>query len=48
MNLQNKIKLFAISQQMLEKELDAVETKHHIELGRDQNVTQDRDDEFYP
>ena len=48
MSIQDKIKLFAMSHQLLERELDGVEAKHQIELERDQSTTQDRDDEFYP
>jgi Swt1-like HEPN len=44
--LEEKIKLFSMSQQMLERDLDSVEINHNIDLGRQEIET--KDDEFYP
>jgi len=47
MNTDDRIKLFGMSTQMLERELDAVEATHQLELGRG-SLTDDKDEAFYP
>jgi hypothetical protein len=42
------IKLFAISHQMLERELDAVEKAFGLELGRERKSEESKDDDYYP
>lgn len=46
--MEEKIKLFAISNQMAERALDYVEGDLRLDLGRDFNPDQDKDDEYYP
>jgi hypothetical protein len=48
MNLEQKIKLFAISNQLLENDLDRVEREHSIDLGRDHQKTLAKDQDYYP
>jgi hypothetical protein len=42
------IKLFGMSHQMVERELDAVEHKHQLDLGRDLKTTVSKDEDYYP
>ena len=42
------IKLFAISNQLLENQLDAVEHEFQIDLGRGHLKTLERDETYYP
>lgn len=44
----DKIKLFALANQLTEKNLDFVEAELQIDLQRDSETSQDRDDDFYP
>ena len=47
MNVDNSIKLFGMSGQMVERELDAVEKKFNLDLNR--NIgNSDKDEEYYP
>lgn len=46
MNLEDKIKLFHLSTQMLERDLDFVEAKLGLDLMREEKDS--KDDEFYP
>ena len=48
MNAEQRIKLFAISNQLLENDLDRVEREYAIDLGRDHKKLLSRDDEYYP
>lgn len=42
------IKLFGISHQMLERELDGVEKAYGIDLGREHWIDEAKDDAYYP
>lgn len=46
--MDERIKVFAISNQMAERALDAVEDSFQLDLGREINSDQDRDEEYYP
>ena len=46
--MEDKIKLFAMSNQMLERDLDYIEDELRLDLGRDFDPEQDKDEEFYP
>ncbi|MDP2748672.1 Swt1 family HEPN domain-containing protein [Pseudomonas sp.] len=46
--MEDKIKLFAISNQMTERTLDYLESDLKLDLGRDIGTIQDKDDEYYP
>lgn len=46
--MEERIKVFAISNQMAERALDAVEEKLRLDLGRELSSVQDKDDEYYP
>jgi len=46
--MEDKIKLFAISNQMAERALDYIEDDLKIELGRDFDPEKDKDEEYYP
>lgn len=46
--MENKIKLFAISNQMTERTLDYLERDLNIDLGRAELSEQEKDDEYYP
>jgi len=48
MNIEQRIKLFKISQQMLEGELDTIEEKYMLDLGRKEERTEEKDEEYYP
>jgi Swt1-like HEPN len=48
MTQEEKIKLFALSNQIVESELDHIEERYAIELGRKQSTNEDREDEYYP
>lgn len=48
MSVPDKIKLFGMSQFMLERELDRVEGDLKLPLGRDGHLPQERDDSYYP
>jgi hypothetical protein len=45
---EREIKLFAMSHQMLERDLDTVEQKLNFDLGRDQETDNSKDQEYYP
>lgn len=42
------IKLFGISHQMLERELDGVEKAYGIDLGREHRIDEAKDEAYYP
>lgn len=46
--MEDKIKLFAMSNQMAERALDYVEDNLKVELGRDFDPEKDKDEEYYP
>jgi hypothetical protein len=46
--MEDKIKLFAMSNQMAERTLDYVERDLKIDLGREIDATEEEDDEYYP
>lgn len=46
--MEEKIKLFAMSNQMAERSLDYIEKDYKIDLARDFDPEQDKDDEYYP
>lgn len=46
--MEDKIKLFAMSNQMVERDLDYIESDLRLDLGRDFDPEQDKDEEFYP
>jgi hypothetical protein len=46
MNSEDKIKLFAMSNQLVERDLDKVEKAIHIDLGRE--LIDNKDEEYYP
>lgn len=46
--MEDKIKLFAMSNQMAERTLDYVEKDLKIDLGRDTGHESDKDEEYYP
>ncbi len=48
MNPSDRIKLFRLSHEIVERELDAVERTFNIDLGRDSADEQDKDQEYYP
>ena len=48
MSIEDKIKLFAMSHQMLERELDRIEAKHKLDLGRISEANLDLDEQYYP
>jgi hypothetical protein len=46
--MEDRIKIFAISNQMAERALDAVEESLGLDLGREFNQGKDKDDQYYP
>ena|SRR5690348_4593542 len=42
------VKLFGMSHQMVERELDGVERHHQIDLGRTQKLDEAKDEAYYP
>jgi len=46
MNIEDRIKLFAMSNQLVERDLDKVEASEHVDLGR--GAIDDKDEEYYP
>ncbi len=44
----DRIKVFAISNQMAERALDGIERDLHLDLGRDISFETDEDDDYYP
>jgi hypothetical protein len=46
--MDEKIKLFAISNQMAERSLDYIEKELKLDLGRDFDPEKDKDEEYYP
>lgn len=48
MNIQDKIKLFRISHEIIESELNKVESFHNIDLGRNKENDDEKDQEYYP
>lgn len=46
--MEEKIKVFAISNQMAERALDAVEKSLRLDLQRDLATEDDKDDDYYP
>lgn len=47
-NQEERIKLFAISNQLLENDLDRVEREHAIDLGRNHLRVVEQDQDYYP
>jgi hypothetical protein len=48
MSTSEKVKLFGMSNFMLERDLDRVENEFKLDLGRDMGLPDDRDDSYYP
>jgi len=48
MDAYNVVKLFRLSHEMLERDLDQIETRHELDLGRRQASPAERDNEYYP
>lgn len=48
MSIEDKIKLFAMSYQMVERELDRIEDKHKLDLERGSEANLDIDEQYYP
>lgn len=48
MSPSDRIKLFAIANQLAENELDQLEKKFQLDLGRDTELGIDRDEDYYP
>jgi len=48
MKTEDKIKLFAFSHQIIEKELNAIEKKHGIKIRPRVDTESDRDEQYYP
>ncbi len=48
MNIEEKIKLFRLSHELIETDLDNVEAHHKIDLGRKQETAAEKDEEYYP
>ena len=48
MNKADTIRLFRMTQEMIESDLDKVEKGFKIDLGRDLQATPGKDDEYYP
>lgn len=48
MSIEDKIKLFAMSHQMVERELDRIEDKHKLDLERVSESNLDLDEQYYP
>ena len=46
--IESRIKLFQINNQLLENELDAIENKYGISLGRSHLKTIEEDSDYYP
>lgn len=46
--MEEKLKLFAMSNQMAERSLDYVEKELRLDLGRDFDPEKDKDEEYYP
>jgi hypothetical protein len=45
---EREIKLFGMSHQMLERDLDSLEKKLNLDLGRDREADSSKDQEYYP
>jgi hypothetical protein len=48
MDIESAVKLFAISNQLVENELDRVEREFAIDLGRGHTATLEKDETYYP
>ena len=48
MNAEERIKLFRLSHELLETDLDKVESQYKIDLGRKQETEAGKDEEYYP
>lgn len=48
MNTSNKVKLFGMSHLMVERELDRVEQRLSLDLGRGESEASTQDDRYYP
>jgi Swt1-like HEPN len=46
--LEDQIKLFGMSNQLLENDLDRIERAHSLDLGRDHRKTVETDQDYYP
>jgi len=46
--MENQIKLFGISNQLLENDLDRIERELSVDLGRDHQKTLENDQDYYP
>jgi len=47
-SLEDQIKLFGISNQLLENDLDRVEREYHLDLERDHTKSIEKDQDYYP
>jgi len=45
---EEQVKLFAISNQLIENDLDRVEREYAIDLGREHEKTIEKDQDYYP
>jgi hypothetical protein len=48
MSIESRIKLFGMSHQLVERELDKIESQLDIDLQRSARSEEDRDDHYYP
>lgn len=48
MNAQEKVKLFAVTSQLIEHDLDLIESRYAIDLGRQYRQALDSDETYYP
>jgi hypothetical protein len=46
--MEDKIKLFTICNQMAERDLDFLESTFKVDLGRENNQLEEKDEEYYP
>lgn len=46
--MEDKIKLFGMSHQMVERDLDKIENSFNLDLGRDLQKNPDLDEQYYP
>ena len=48
MNIKDKIKLFGMSHQMMQRDLDRVEQTYSLDLQREPSAQSDLDETYYP
>lgn len=48
MNTEEKLKLFRFSHELVENQLDKIESQFKIDLGRKQETEAEKDEEYYP